>query len=158
MERREYLDEADRFYLKSESSSSSDPDSKEEEDGGGDGLYGVRFLREEMWGGGDALSSISHSHSHSGSPNSSGNGSGQEKKKGPEEIPRYIVGFEGIEEVLKKFFEEDERGRELGVELKKVWSGWNGAFNEDWRRKGRLVVWDTGVYEPVEEVKRNVFA
>ncbi|KAK1779230.1 Alg9-like mannosyltransferase family-domain-containing protein [Copromyces sp. CBS 386.78] len=119
VERQEYLDEADRFYKKK----------------GEDGLYGVDFLREEMWGGG---------HLTSGG-------------QGQEEIPRYIIGFEGIEEVLNKFFEQDKRGRELGVELKKVWSGWNGAFNEDWRRSGRLVVWDTGVYEGVEEVK-NIFS
>ncbi|CCC12013.1 hypothetical protein SMACR_02235 [Sordaria macrospora] len=132
LERREYMDEADRFYYRNSE--------KEEEEGEGDGgLYGVEFLREEMWGG-DGLTSSS--------------ASGQ----GPEEIPRYIIGFEGVEEMLRKFFEEDKRGRELGVELKKVWSAWNGAFNEDWRRRGRLVVWDTGVYEPVEEVKRKVFA
>lgn len=126
------MDEADRFYYRNSE--------KEEEEGDGDGgLYGVEFLREEMWGG-DGLTSSS--------------ASGQ----GPEEIPRYIIGFEGVEEMLRKFFEEDKRGRELGVELKKVWSAWNGAFNEDWRRRGRLVVWDTGVYEPVEEVKRKVFA
>lgn len=123
MERREYLDEADRFYQ------ASSP--KE------DGLYGVEFLREEMWGG-DGLTSGSGGHG--------------------EEIPRFIVGFEGIEEVLKKFFEEDKKGREMGVGLKKVWEGWNGAFNEDWRRRGRLVVWDTGVYdEVVAEQKRSVF-
>ena len=134
MEREGYLDEADRFYLKSSSTETENEN----------GVYGVEFLREEMWGG-DGLTS----------PSGSG---GQGQRQGPEEIPRYIIGFEGIEEVLKKFFEEDKKGREMGVELKEVWSGWNGAFNEDWRRRGRLVVWDTGVYEGVEEVKRNVFA
>ncbi|EGO57889.1 hypothetical protein NEUTE1DRAFT_81897 [Neurospora tetrasperma FGSC 2508] len=121
-ERRDYMDEADRFYKKSEEE---------------DGLYGVEFLREEMWGG-DGLTS----------------GGGAQG----EEIPRYIVGFEGIEESLKKFFEEDKKGKEMGVELNKVWEGWNGAFNEDWRRRGKLVVWDTGVYdEVVAEQKRSVF-
>ncbi|KAK3504849.1 Alg9-like mannosyltransferase family-domain-containing protein [Neurospora crassa] len=121
-ERRDYMDEADRFYKKSEEE---------------DGLYGVEFLREEMWGG-DGLTS----------------GGGAQG----EEIPRFIVGFEGIEESLKKFFEEDKKGKEMGIELKKVWAGWNGAFNEDWRRRGKLVVWDTGVYgEVVAEQKRSVF-
>lgn len=85
------------------------------------GEYGAKFLGEEMWplkGGG--------------------------KKRGGE-VPRYIVGFEGIEGTIRKFFEEGE-GKEMGVELTKVWDGWNGAFNEDWRRTGRLVVWDTKVY------------
>lgn len=122
-ERREYMDEADRFYRKSEEE---------------DGLYGVEFLREEMWGGGDGLTSGGGAHG--------------------EEIPRFIVGFEGIEESLKKFFGEDQKGQEMGVGLKKVWEGWNGAFNEDWRRRGKLVVWDTGVYdEVVAEQKRSVF-
>ena len=72
------------------------------------------------------------------------------------EVPRYIVGFEGIESVLREFFEsEDGEGKEMGVRLTRVWSGFNGLFNEDWRRRGRLVVWDTGVYEgsakPLEE-------
>ncbi|KAK3494794.1 Alg9-like mannosyltransferase family-domain-containing protein [Neurospora hispaniola] len=121
-ERRDYMDEADRFYKKSEEE---------------DGLYGVEFLREEMWGG-DGLTS----------------GGGTQG----EEIPRYIVGFEGIEESLKKFFEEDKKGKEMGIELNKVWEGWNGAFNEDWRRRGKLVVWNTGVYdELVAEQKRSVF-
>ncbi|KAJ4406615.1 glycosylphosphatidylinositol anchor biosynthesis [Neurospora sp. IMI 360204] len=122
-ERREYLDETDRFYQASP---------KKE-----DGLYGVEFLREEMWGGDGHLTSCNGNQ---------------------EEIPRFIVGFEGIEEVLKKFFGEDKKGREMGVELKKVWEGWNGAFNEDWRRRGRLVVWDTGVYdEVIAQQKGSVF-
>ncbi|KAK4227556.1 Alg9-like mannosyltransferase family-domain-containing protein [Podospora fimiseda] len=85
------------------------------------GGYGQKFLNEELWGG--------------------------EKK---EEIPRYIVGFEGIEDVLTKFFENE---KEMGVNLTKVWDAWNGAFNEDWRRRGRLVVWDTGVYENQKKVE-----
>lgn len=120
VERQEYLDEADRFYLSDSS----------------DGGYGVGFLRDELWGGSGHLTS--------------GSGKG-------EEIPRYIVGFEGIEDVLKKFFEEDEQGQKMGVTLKKVWEGWNGAFNEDWRRSGKLVVWDTGVYEEVVKEERKYF-
>ncbi len=26
----------------------------------------------------------------------------------------------------------------MGVRLRKVWSAWNGAFNEDWRRGGEV--------------------
>ncbi|KAK0670602.1 family 22 putative glycosyltransferase [Cercophora samala] len=84
------------------------------------GRYGGVFMREELWpqffeGGEEG-----------------------------EEIPRFIVGFEGVEGVLREFFEEG--GKDMGVRLAKVWEGWNGLFNEDWRRSGRLVVWDTGVY------------
>jgi phosphatidylinositol glycan class B len=122
-ERETYLDEADRFYRRG---------SPEE---GGEGGYGVQFLAEEMW------------------PLNKETG----QREG--EVPRYIVGFEGVEPVLKTFFEGDSQGqgqgqgggegalgREMGVKLRKVWSAWNGAFNEDWRRRGRLVVWDTGIY------------
>ncbi|KAL2134261.1 hypothetical protein VTI74DRAFT_628 [Chaetomium olivicolor] len=107
-ERENYLDEADRFYLKD---STTEPG------------YGVKFLSEEMW----PLAT--------------------DGRRGGE-VPRYIVGFEGIEPVLRAFFEggEEAPGRETGVRLRQVWSAWNGAFNEDWRRRGRLVVWDTGVY------------
>ena len=62
---------------------------------------------------------------------------------GGEEVPRFIVGFEGIEDTLRGFF-DTEKG--LGVRLTRVWEGWNGLFNEDWRRRGLLVVWDTGSY------------
>ncbi|TLS23262.1 uncharacterized protein PpBr36_05981 [Pyricularia pennisetigena] len=62
-------------------------------------------------------------------------------------LPRYIVGFEGIEEDLQRFFDRRHgQGAELGVELRRVWEGWNGFFNEDARRRGLLVVWDTGVF------------
>jgi phosphatidylinositol glycan class B len=58
--------------------------------------------------------------------------------------------FEGGQE------EEGAPGSKMGVKLKKVWSAWNGAFNEDWRRRGRLVVWDTGVYpDPKREGKKE---
>ncbi|ELQ44380.1 GPI mannosyltransferase 3 [Pyricularia oryzae Y34] len=55
-------------------------------------------------------------------------------------LPRYIVGFEGIEEDLRRFFDRQQgRGAGLGVELHRVWEGWNGFFNEDVRRRGLLV-------------------
>lgn len=60
--------------------------------------------------------------------------------------PRYIVGFEGIEPWLADFLENTPQGRALRVQPRPVWVGFNGFFNEDWRRAGRLVVWDTGIY------------
>lgn len=60
-------------------------------------------------------------------------------------IPRYIVGFEGIEPWLLKFL-ETPAGKALGIKPRRVWGGFNGFFNEDWRRSGRMLVWDTGVY------------
>ncbi|CAG9996509.1 unnamed protein product [Clonostachys byssicola] len=60
--------------------------------------------------------------------------------------PRYIVGFEGIEPWLQDFAEATPEGRALGLRPRRVWSAFNGFFNEDHRRAGRVVVWDTGVY------------
>ncbi|KAG5955430.1 hypothetical protein E4U57_003439 [Claviceps arundinis] len=59
--------------------------------------------------------------------------------------PRYIIGFEGIEPSLLGFLASEE-GTLLGMKLRRVWSGFNGFFNEDWRRAGRMLVWDTGLY------------
>ncbi|AEO69608.1 glycosyltransferase family 22 protein [Thermothielavioides terrestris NRRL 8126] len=112
-----YLDEADRFYLRDDQGSGPWP---------GPG-YGVRFLAEEMW-----------------PATKDGKRAGGKEEGAAEEVPRYIVGFEGIEPVLTAFF--DGPGKGMGVRLRRVWSAWNGPFNEDWRRRGRLVVWDTGIY------------
>ncbi|KAK1750674.1 hypothetical protein QBC47DRAFT_393222 [Echria macrotheca] len=90
------------------------------------GTYGLAFLRDEMW------PSLVQS----------------EKMARPEDgMPRYIVGFEGIEDVLLRFFSMNGDGWNMGVRLVRVWEGWNGLFNEDWRRRGKLVVWDTGVLD-----------
>lgn len=60
--------------------------------------------------------------------------------------PRYIVGFEGIEPWLRRFLDTDEAVA-LGLRrLDKVWAGSNGLFTDDWRRAGKLLIWDTGVY------------
>lgn len=60
-------------------------------------------------------------------------------------VPRYIVGFEGIEPWLNDFFQTPE-GEALGIlGLRRTWAGFNGFFNEDWRRSGRMIVWDTGL-------------
>ncbi|KAH6605113.1 gpi mannosyltransferase 3 [Trichoderma cornu-damae] len=62
-------------------------------------------------------------------------------------VPRYIVGFEGIEPWLREFLDTPE-GKSLGIpRLARVWAGFNGFFNEDWRRAGYMIVWDTGVYQ-----------
>ncbi|KAL7788324.1 glycosyltransferase family 22 protein [Trichoderma ceciliae] len=62
-------------------------------------------------------------------------------------VPRYIVGFEGVESWLREFLNTPE-GKSLAIpRLTRVWAGFNGFFNEDWRRAGYMVVWDTGVYE-----------
>ncbi|KAI1062873.1 hypothetical protein LB507_005878 [Fusarium sp. FIESC RH6] len=61
-------------------------------------------------------------------------------------VPRYIVGFEGIESWLEEFVQTPE-ARSLGMtKVRPVWKGFNGLFNEDWRRSGKMIVWDTGVY------------
>jgi phosphatidylinositol glycan class B len=62
------------------------------------------------------------------------------------EVPRYIVGFAGVEEMLNQYLKETSEGKRTGIKLTKVWEAFNGLFNEDWRRRGKLVVWDTGVY------------
>jgi phosphatidylinositol glycan class B len=38
---------------------------------------------------------------------------------------------------------------------RRVWGGFNGLFNEDWRRSGRMLVWDTGVYEDAPPMKNQ---
>lgn len=60
--------------------------------------------------------------------------------------PRYIVGFESIEPWLRGFLDTDE-GKDLGITIRRVWGGFNGFFNEDWRRAGKMLVWDTGVFD-----------
>ncbi|KAH8686851.1 family 22 glycosyltransferase [Ilyonectria robusta] len=65
----------------------------------------------------------------------------------PIPIPRYIVGFEGIEPWLDDFLNTAE-GQAVGIKsLRRVWGGFNGLFNDDWRRSGKMVVWETGVYD-----------
>lgn len=61
--------------------------------------------------------------------------------------PRYIVGFKGVEEHVQKFLTTTEEGKAMGLRVRPVWRGFNGLFNEDWRRAGNIVVWDTGVFQ-----------
>ncbi|KAF3770041.1 family 22 glycosyltransferase [Cryphonectria parasitica EP155] len=88
--------------------------------------WGVGFLAEEMW-----------------PPKSNKNG-----REG--EVPRYIVGFESIEPMLRTFFDKEDGkgagGGDMMVRLRKVWRGWNGLFSDDERKEGFLAVWETGVF------------
>ncbi len=118
-ERAAYLDEANRFYAAATA------------DGGAATSWGADFLSREMW---PLL------------PPPPLDEDGPPRRGG--EVPRYIVGFEGIEDMLLGFF--DGPARDMGVDLRRVWVGWNGFFNEDWRRRGHLVVWDTGMYPGVD--------
>ena len=128
-ERASYRDEADRFYDDT-----------------------ARFLSTELW---PVLDSDSDSASDSASDSDSDSDNLQRplKRRGGE-LPRYIVGFEGIEEALNTFFApdgdagSDSSSSTMGVQtpLRRAWVGWNGLFNEDWRRAGAMVVWDTGVF------------
>lgn len=65
---------------------------------------------------------------------------------GSEDLPRYIVGFEGIEPALQEYFGSSGPGTAHGVTLKQTWSEWNGLFTDDDRKAGQLRVWDTGLY------------
>ncbi|KAI1085812.1 glycosyltransferase family 22 protein [Whalleya microplaca] len=66
-----------------------------------------------------------------------------------EDMARYIVGFEGIEPTLREYFGPSGPGKRHKIELKEVWSSWNGLFTDDDRKSGRLVVWSTGFYDDV---------
>ncbi|KAL1858952.1 hypothetical protein VTK73DRAFT_7721 [Phialemonium thermophilum] len=125
-EREAYLDEADRFYHRDDAAfvSGSGPSK---------GTWGVGFLDREMWPRRRAVDAAADG----------GEEGVSEERAG--EVPRYLVGFEGIEPVLTAFFQgEAAPGRALGVNLTRRWEAFNGLFNEDWRRRGKLVVWDTG--------------
>ncbi|KAM0236363.1 hypothetical protein ACHAPO_004995 [Fusarium lateritium] len=68
-------------------------------------------------------------------------------------VPRHIIGFEGIEPWLQEFIQTPE-AQSLGLsQVRSVWKGFNGLFNEDWRRSGRIIVWDTGVYDKAPPTK-----
>jgi phosphatidylinositol glycan class B len=52
--------------------------------------------------------------------------------------PRYVVGFEGIEEGLKKWYEKEVPG----YTVKRKWETFNSHWHDDWRRTGDVVVWE----------------
>ncbi|KAI2615448.1 glycosyltransferase family 22 protein [Hypoxylon sp. NC1633] len=64
-----------------------------------------------------------------------------------EDMARYIVGFETVEPALREYFDWSGPGARHKVQLKEVWSSWNGLFSDDDRKAGRLVVWATGYYD-----------
>ncbi|KAK6068520.1 alg9-like mannosyltransferase [Seiridium cupressi] len=64
-----------------------------------------------------------------------------------EELPRYIVGYEGIESALQEYFGISGPGAEKGVTLKQTWGEWNGLFTDDDRKAGELRIWETGLYQ-----------
>lgn len=52
--------------------------------------------------------------------------------------PRYVVGFEGIEQDLRTYYE----GTMKGFKVKEKWRTKNSQWHDDWRRKGDVVVWE----------------
>lgn len=123
-ERDAYQDETKRFY-----------DGFRGKDDGGNG-WGAGFLAEEIWPPADGIRGEAVKEAVAGN--------GDKRRRG--EIPRYIVGFASIEPMLTKFFNEGGAGADMGVRLRRVWSGWNGLFSDDERKEGWLIVWDTGAY------------
>ena len=61
----------------------------------------------------------------------------------PAAIPRYIVGFEGVATGLNMYLDRANRFGGTSFRLETAWEGWNGVFHEDWRRRGRVMVWKT---------------
>jgi phosphatidylinositol glycan class B len=51
--------------------------------------------------------------------------------------PRYIVGFEGIEGVLREYYEGEMKGHVV----KERWRRFSSQWHDDERRKGDIVVW-----------------
>jgi phosphatidylinositol glycan class B len=77
---------------------------------------------------------------------------------GPEKplaVPRYIVGFDGIEPWLQDFVKTPEAQALSLTQVRPVWKGFNGLFNEDWRRSGKMIVWDTGIYDNAPPAKES---
>ena len=48
-------------------------------------------------------------------------------------VPRYIVGFQGIEPWLEEYL-QTTHGETTGMKLRRVWGRFNGFFNDDCRR------------------------
>ncbi|XXH05210.1 ornithine aminotransferase [Hypoxylon texense] len=70
-----------------------------------------------------------------------------------EDMARYVVGYEGVGPALRRYFDAAGPGARHKVQLKEVWSQWNGLFTDDERKAGRLVVWATGYYDYVLPVE-----
>ncbi|KAF7900841.1 hypothetical protein EAF00_003062 [Botryotinia globosa] len=62
--------------------------------------------------------------------------------------PRYIVGFEGVEKVVREFYEGEEagagegEGAGKGKKMREIWRKRNTHWIDDWRRSGDVVVWE----------------
>ncbi|KAI1393757.1 glycosyltransferase family 22 protein [Hypoxylon trugodes] len=70
-----------------------------------------------------------------------------------EDMARFIIGYEGINSTLHEYFDWSGPGARHKIQLKEVWSSWNGLFTDDDRKAGRLVVWATEFYDkayPIE--------
>ena len=70
--------------------------------------------------------------------------------------PRYIVGFEGVGDVLKEYY-ESEAGMP-GFRVRERWRGRNSQWHDDWRRQGDVVVWefvDGSKISAREEIERE---
>jgi len=52
--------------------------------------------------------------------------------------PRYVVGFEGVEDVLREYYESEMKG----FKVRERWRAANSHWHDDWRRKGDVVVWE----------------
>ncbi|PQE11360.1 GPI mannosyltransferase 3 protein [Rutstroemia sp. NJR-2017a BVV2] len=77
---------------------------------------GLGFLEREVWVG--------------------GGGGGGGEVVGKKKWPRYVAGFEGVEEVLREWWGGKGRG-----EMKEVWREKNSYWHDDSRRRGDVVVW-----------------
>jgi GPI mannosyltransferase 3 len=52
--------------------------------------------------------------------------------------PRYVVGFEGIEGQLRRHVAETMPG----TGMRRKWDLFNSHWHDDWRRAGRVIVWE----------------
>ncbi len=137
-ERAAYLDEADRFYAALAAGDTDGGVNETETEKEARLSKQSHFLATELW---PLLKPDDAERA--------GTQAGGRRRAG--EVPRYIVGFEGIEPLLTHFFGSHDPvtgGADLGVEvpMRRAWFGFNGYVNDDWRRQGLMVVWDTGVY------------
>ncbi|KAH7041042.1 Alg9-like mannosyltransferase family-domain-containing protein [Microdochium trichocladiopsis] len=70
-------------------------------------------------------------------------------------MARYIVVYDGLEEMLVRYFEQNwQRLNVTGIQ--KVWTAWNGLFTDDDRKAGNLNVWRvSGVYEETDRARKE---
>lgn len=73
-------------------------------------------------------------------------------------IARYIVAYDGLEDMLVEYFAEPSRHHVAYnvTGLEKVWTAWNGLFTDDDRKAGNLNVWKVkGPYEESDRVRKE---